>query len=368
MNALLQRSTPTPSINVLPLDFSLTQRHIATEPIEAHSRRRDDVRMMVSIGDETPIHSHFTSLADHLEPGDLIVVNTSGTRPAAIDANIDGKPLVIHVSTQLPGGLWMVEPRRRLANGATEPLALAPEPHVAVLTNGTARTDGTVLHLLRPSPGSQRLWLAMVNDDVSLPAVLNERGRPIRYSYVPTDWPIEMYQTIFATQQASAEMPSAARPFTGEVVTSLVRRGVGVATITLHTGVSSLEGHEMPYPEQFEVSPWASAAINTTRANGGRIVAVGTTVVRAIESAADSHGVVHPMNGWTDTIITPERGVWGIDGLISGWHEPGASHLAMLEAVIGRDAITAAYNEAFANGYRWHEFGDSHLMLAETKR
>ena len=206
--------------------------------------------------------------------------------------------------------------------------------------------DGTTVALLRPASGSQRLWLATIDDDVDLLAVLVAVGRPIRYSYVDRDWPIGSYQTVFADQPGSAEMPSAARPFTADLTTRLIRRGIGIATITLHTGVSSLEGHELPYAERFAVPPATAAAVNATRLAGGHVIAVGTTVVRALESAADSNGTVHPAAGWTDAVITPATGVRAVDGLVSGWHEPAATHLAMLEAVAGRTALIRAYRAA----------------------
>ncbi len=346
-----------------PLGIELAERHHAGEPPEARGLRRDHVRLMVSPGDDDPVHTRFDRFADHLDPGDLVVVNTSGTRPAAVDAVLtDDRAIVLHVSTELPGGLWMVEPRQRVANGSTRPLRLDPGPAAAVAA------DGTAVSLLRPWPGSARLWLAAVDDDVDLPATLARHGRPIRYRYVERDWPLAHYQTVFAAEPGSAEAPSAALPFTSEVVTSLVRRGVGLASITLHTGVSSLEGDELPYPERFTVPVGTAAAVDATRRAGGHVVAVGTTVVRALESAVDPGGEVRAATGFTDLVVTPERGVRTVDGLLTGWHEPEASHLAMLEAVAGRGPLLAAYGAAWEEGYRWHEFGDSHLLLPYAGR
>ena len=345
-------------VRALDLPFELEARHLATAPREVTGQARDAGRLLVSPGDDDPLHARFADLASHLAAGDLVVVNTSGTRNAAIDARLaDGSPLVVHVSTELPGGLWMVEPRRRLANGATEPMALDPAPTTSTLSGGAT------LVLLRPAPGSDRLWIATVDDDTDLLALLATHGRPIRYPYVDRDWPLDAYQSVFAAERRSAEMASAARPFSDAVVTSLVRSGVALARIALHTGVSSLEGHERPYAEQFEVPPETAAAVNLTHRQGGRVVAVGTTVVRALETAADDRGVVHPARGWTDTIVSPARPVRSVDGLVTGWHEPGASHLAMLEAVAGRKALIRAYTAAWDAGYLWHEFGDSHLLL-----
>jgi S-adenosylmethionine:tRNA ribosyltransferase-isomerase len=342
---------------------ALDSAHAAHEPPEARGTRRDDVRMLVSRGSERPIHSTFRSLPDFLNPGDLVVVNTSATIPAAIDALLpDSASFVVHLSTELPGGLWMVEPRHAIAGGATEPFALEPRATTVRLAGGVS------LELLRPAAGSTRLWLAATDDRAALLHSFHTHGRPIRYRYVDRDWPIEAYQTVFAHEPGSAEMPSAARPFSDGLVTALIRKGIALAPITLHTGVSSLEGHEAPYPERYTVPAATAVIVNAAHATGSHVIAVGTTVVRALESAADRSGTVHPADGWTDTVITPQRGVRAVDGLVTGWHEPEASHLQMLEAVAGRPALVDAYAEAFDAGYLWHEFGDSHLLLPYAGR
>ena len=194
-------------------------------------------------------------------------------------------------------------------------------------------------------------------------AYLARYGQPIRYSYVPQPWPIASYQTVFAEVPGSAEMPSAARPFSAEVITRLVTRGVGIAPFVLHCGVSSPESHEPPAAEWYRVPPTTAAQVNAARQAGHRVIAVGTTAVRALETVTDPAGIAHPGEGWTELVVTPDRDVRSVDGLITGWHEPGASHLAMLEAVAGADLVAASYTAALAEGYLWHEFGDSHLVL-----
>ena len=177
------------------------------------------------------------------------------------------------------------------------------------------------------------------------------------------DWPIDAYQTVYVTEFGSAEMPSAGRPLTPRLITDLVARGVGVSPIVLHAGVSSLEDHEVPPPEEYRVPAETAWRVNATRAAGCRIVAVGTTVVRALETVADERGTAHPGQGWTDVVVTPERGVRVVDGLLTGWHEPHASHLLILEAIAGRRLLEDAYRAALDRGYLWHEFGDLHLIL-----
>jgi S-adenosylmethionine:tRNA ribosyltransferase-isomerase len=189
-----------------------------------------------------------------------------------------------------------------------------------------------------------------------------DHGRPIRYGYVPRSWPLEAYQTVFATEPGSAEMPSAARPFTHELVTALVSRGVLLTPITLHTGVSSQEDGEPPQPERYRVPATTAALVNHVRDSGGRVVAVGTTVTRALESAVID-GVVQPSAGWTDLVLGPQRPAQVVTGLVTGWHEPGTSHLQLLRAVAGASLVEAAYDEASRRGFLWHEFGDSCLLL-----
>jgi S-adenosylmethionine:tRNA ribosyltransferase-isomerase len=341
------------------LEFELPPELEAREPPEARGERRDAVRLLVSEGCADPVHARFTDLPGFLRPGDLVVLNTSGTRPAAVDATTPGGDrLVVHVSTELPAGLWLVEVRRPSANGSSIPFADDPGTPLALPGGGAVR-------LLDRFGASRRLWIASLVLPADVDSYLARHGRPIRYGYVARDWPIAAYQTVYATEPGSAEMPSAGRPITPEVITALVARGVGVTPVVLHTGVSSLEGHEAPYPERYRVPDETAERVNAVHAGGHRVIAVGTTVVRALESATDEHGAVHPADGWTELVVTPERGVRAVDGLITGWHEPQASHLLMLEAVAGLCPLERAYAAALAAGYRWHEFGDSHLLLPE---
>jgi len=158
-------------------------------------------------------------------------------------------------------------------------------------------------------------------------------------------------------------MPSAGRPFTAEVVTRLVAKGVGVSPVVLHTGVASLEADELPYPEPLRVPAVTAQRVNAAHDAAKRVIAVGTTVVRALETAAGPDGRARPVEGWTDVVVTPERGVRLVDGLLTGWHEPESSHLLLLEAVAGRPLLEASYDAALDEGYRFHEFGDVQLIL-----
>ncbi|HEY3722944.1 MAG TPA: S-adenosylmethionine:tRNA ribosyltransferase-isomerase [Acidimicrobiia bacterium] len=344
-----------PSALLAPLDTA----HEASEPPEARGLARDGVRLLVSPGDGEVVHTTFAALPDALRRGDVVVVNTSATIPAAIWATLpDGDTVRVHLSTEMPGGFWLVEVRR--------PAGITTVPRPDDLTGVDVELKGgghlTVLDRL---PGSQRLWLSSVHVGGSVVDYLRAHGEPIRYRHAPGPWPIDAYQQIFGVEPGSAEMPSAARPFTPELVLALVRRGVTIETILLHAGVSSLEAHEMPYPERYRVPGATASHLNAVHQAGARVIAVGTTVVRALETVTDEQGTVHPGAGWTDVVVTPERGVRAIDGLVTGWHEPEASHLLMLEAIAGRPPLERAYAAARREGYLWHEFGDSHLLLPD---
>jgi S-adenosylmethionine:tRNA ribosyltransferase-isomerase len=334
--------------------FELPAELEAREPSEARGVARDHVRMLVGRRDTGAVtHHRFDALPTILDPGDVLVVNTSGTMPAALDV-IDSH-LVVHVSTELPSGEWVVELRRR-GGTATVPDS-SGAPGQALTVAGGAR-----VRLVRAYTRG-RLWVAAL-DVPSVPAYLAAHGRPIRYSYVEREWPISAYRSVFATAPGSAEMPSASRPFTESLVTRLASRGIVFAPITLHTGVASPEAHEKPYPERFSVSASTARLVNEARAAGGRIVGVGTTAVRAIESATDARGRVRAAGGWTSLVVTASSGVRVTDGLITGFHEPRASHLDMLTAIAGDVLLAACYAEALQAGYLWHEFGDINLLLS----
>ena len=340
------------------LTFALPPELEAAEPPEARGLTRDAVRMMVAHRDDASlVHSTFGALPAFLDPGDLVVVNTSGTIPAAVNATTAaGENLVLHLSTRLDDGRWVVEPRRP-ARAATERWGDTRPPRHLLLGEAARCT------LDEPYLGSARLWIATLTLPQPVLTWLTVHGRPIRYGYVERPWPLSAYQNVYVTEPGSAEMPSAGRPFTPEVITRLVAKGVGVTPIVLHTGVASLEADELPYPERVRVPRPTAARVNATHEAGGRVIAVGTTVVRALESAVDDTGLVFPVDGWTDLVVTPERGVDAVDGLITGWHEPEASHLLLLEAVAGRELLEISYAASLADGYRWHEFGDIHLIL-----
>ncbi|MCC6191159.1 MAG: S-adenosylmethionine:tRNA ribosyltransferase-isomerase [Anaerolineales bacterium] len=346
------------------LDFALPPDLEAAAPPEARGLPRDGVRLLVSRGAGTApqlTHTCFGALPAFLEPGDVLAINTSGTLNAAPPARrADGAALELHLSTRLPAGLWSVEVRRPQA-GSTVPFYTPSAGETLQLPAGASVT----LHAPQASPhgGRVRLWLATLNLPGPLAPYLAAHGFPIRYNYVPRAWPGEYYQTVYATEPGSAEMPSAGRAFTPELITRLVARGVQVAPLLLHTGVASLQDHEPPYEEYYRVPAATAQLVNAARAAGQRVVAVGTTTVRALETTAEARGLAHPGEGWTDLIISPDRLLRVVNGLLTGFHEPNATHLAMLAAVAGLDRLRAAYAAALRERYLWHEFGDLHLIL-----
>ncbi|MFF4380034.1 S-adenosylmethionine:tRNA ribosyltransferase-isomerase [Kitasatospora sp. NPDC001547] len=348
----------------LGLDVTVPPELSARAPAEARGTARDGVRMLVGRRATGAVeHRRFTDLPEVLRPGDLLVVNNSATVPAALPGRLpDGTPVALHLSSAQPDGsgahlveLRRVVPGRAAAHYPPEESPARPGLRVSLPAAGAA---------VLTRPLTARLWYAELALPEPLLPYLERHGRAIRYGYVDRDWPIEAYRTVFATVPGSSEMPSAARPFSPEVVARLAGRGVLLAPVTLHTGVASPEVHEAPYAERFHVPAATARLVGHVRAGGGRVIAVGTTVVRALESAA-ADGTVQEADGWTELVVTPERGVRAVDGLLTGWHEPRASHLLMLAAVAGRPLLAACYREAVRHRYLWHEFGDVNLLLPD---
>ncbi|WP_152365327.1 S-adenosylmethionine:tRNA ribosyltransferase-isomerase [Microlunatus speluncae] len=343
--------------------FQVTDDGTAPEPPELRGLTRDGVRLLVarSAGID---HLRFRELGDVLVPGDLLVINNSGTLPGQLDAERAGHgPVVVHIANRLADGRRVIELRSH--PDAAAPVLDGEAGEVITLTSG-----GTVTLIEPyPEPGSSptgvgnRLWRGAVHTPVATQAHLDHHARPISYGYLKRTYPMASYQTVFALRPGSAEMPSAGRPFTTELVTRLISAGVQFAPITLHTTVSSTEAGEAPMPEWFSVPDATARMINTARSRRRRVIAVGTTATRAVESAVDPDGTVRPRMGWTDLIISPSHPVRAVSGLITGWHNPDASHLLLVEAVAGPDLTQRAYDAAVGRGYLWHEFGDSSLLL-----
>jgi S-adenosylmethionine:tRNA ribosyltransferase-isomerase len=343
----------------------MTTLTFAAAPAEHRGVARDAVRLLVARTPGDIRHRVFRDLPDELAPGDLVVVNTSATVAGEADAISTSRgEVVVHVATRLDDGGWVVE-LRTAPDAARGILDAVPGESITL--------DGATLTLTAPYPRERssptgvgnRLWRATAAGDLS--GTMARGGRPIAYGYLDRRYPLADYQTVFGIDPGSAEMPSAARPFTTGLVTALISKGVGVSPITLHTGLSSQEAGETPQAERFRVPSVTAEAVNAAKARGGRVVAVGTTVTRALESAVDARGRVHEARGWTERVISPDDPARVVDGLVTGWHDPEASHLMLVESVAGTELTRAAYDAATAGGYLWHEFGDSALLLPEVR-
>lgn len=363
--SLWTTASPQPALPD-PLNFILPPELEATEPPEARGLGRDDVRLLVSYrSDNHLVHASFRDLPRFFKPGDVLVVNTSGTLNAALSVTQadNGTPFELHLSTRLPAGLWMVEVREP-AGDTTKPFHTALAGTVYNLPAG----GQAILHTpyapeQRFTPDRVHFWLATLSLPTDFQAYLQQYGFPIRYAYVKRAWPTSYYQTVYATEMGSAEMPSAGRAFTAELITQLVAQGVQIAPLILHTGVASIEDHEPPYDEFYRVPAATADLVNAAHAAGRRVIAVGTTVIRALETVTDSSGLTRAGEGWTDIFITPQRGIKSVDGMLTGFHDAHATHLAMLEALASRPHLEAVYTAALAGHYLWHEFGDLNLIL-----
>ena len=350
------------------LDFQLPAELEAGEPPEARGLGRDQVRLMVSYyRSQSVLHSQFRRLPEFLQPGDLLVINTSGTLNAALNVRrASGQPLELHLSTHLSTGQWVVELRQPTLDGTLPFYTSVSGERLELPSEGAA-----ILHTpyrddqRQPGAADQqvRLWIASLHLPCTVHEYLACYGFPIRYKYVRDGWPISYYQTVYATEPGSAEMPSAGRAFTPELVTRLVAQGVQIAPLILHTGIASLEDHEPPCEEYYRIPKQTAQAVNAAHTDGRRVIAVGTTVVRALETVYDADGGIHSGEGYTRLIITPQRGLRVVNGLLTGLHEPRSTHLSMLQALVGTQHLYHTYAQALGRGYLWHEFGDLHLIL-----
>ncbi len=348
-----------------PMEFSLPEILECAIPTEERGINRDEVRLLVSNKNTDQIHhTNFKNIVDHLQDGDVLIINTSGTLKAAIPVTLPNREAGrIHLSTRKKDGNWLAEIRQVIGN-KTKRYNETKEGDCFELP------DGGILKIEQPFYRNQletkhlQLWNVRFTLNDSIELFLEKHGIPIRYSDVQQVYPSAYYQTVFANVPGSAEMPSAGRAFTHELVTQLMAKGIQFAPILLHTGVASLEVGEQPFPEYFKVTPTTADIVNRAKLEGRRIIAVGTTAIRAIESSTEESGLVVPQEGFTNLFITPTRGLNIVNGLLTGFHEPKASHLLMLEALADRSHLAISYQEAVQEGYQWHEFGDLHLLIS----
>jgi len=356
--------------------FHLPPALEAAAPPEARGLRRDGVRLLVIDRSTGAVqHRRFAELPLLLGPGDLLVVNDSRTLPASLSGwTAAGAPLELRLAGR-DGDRWaaLVLGVPALGDPALVPTDARPAAPALVPGERLAFAGGLKARVLRRHEEVPAMvWLAFDRDGPRLLEALHRAGHPVRYAYVPERWGLHHYQTVFAAAPGSAEMPSAGRPFTVQTLRELRARGVGLATISLHAGLSTYGDPEVDRrfvpAEPYRVPEATAAAVARCRAVGGRVIAVGTTVVRALETAAEETGRVRAGAGVTRLRIDAVHRLRAVDGLLTGLHEPQASHLDLALSFVGYEVLRAAYDEALRAGYLWHEFGDVCLLSPGTAR
>lgn len=346
----------TPSV----IQFDLPQYLACPTPTEERNLERDEVRLLVSTNSGEIEHTTFNHFPSFLQEGDVLVVNTSATIPAALPVSLPGgRQGRLHISSKLNNGKWLIE-IREISGTKTKRWHEGEEGMVFQLPSGTS---ATLKQRFYKNDQWLHLWVVEFNLHQPMQTYLAANARPIQYEKLDRQYPLSYYQAFFSFHPGSSEMPSAGRGFTPGIIERLLKKGVALAPVILHTGVSSLEENETPYPEYMEIDPVSTSIINTAKRQGRRIIAVGTTAIRAIETAVNNEGSLLPYRGSTELFIDESYTMKIIDGLLTGFHEPKASHLNMLQSVGGFDHIDKAYQEAIKAGYYWHQFGDLHLIL-----
>jgi S-adenosylmethionine:tRNA ribosyltransferase-isomerase len=342
------------------IQFDLPPHLSCPQPTEERELLRDEVRLLVTTGSGQINHDLFRNIPDYINPGDVLVVNTSATVASALPVTLpDGNKGVVHISNQINSHQWLIEIRTIRENKTVR--WKAGEPGMAF-----SLPEGANVRLVERFYNNKQLldlWVATLHLSQSVETYLAAHAFPIQYETIDRRYPLAYYQNFFSFHPGSAEMPSAGRGFTPQVVNKLLKKGVVFAPVLLHTGVSSLEENEAPYPEYMEITPLSASIINTAKSQGNRIIAVGTTAIRAIESAAGTDGLLRPYQGHTSLFIDESYHLKMTDALLTGFHEPRASHLHMLQALAGIEHMELAYQAAIAADYYWHQFGDLHLIL-----
>ena len=372
-----------------PFAFVLPPELSAKEPPERRGLPRDQIRMLVIDRASGKIeHSRFDRIKNYLREGDLLVFNSSRTLPASLrgcaggcgggnSRNLTrsggsqnfaldhahaahGPCMEVRLAERLPDGSWLA----LLLCEQGDPFGCGLRPAMQI-----EFAEGLTAKVMQRDSRIPRLWkLRFSVSGTELVDLIYRLGKPIRYEYVSAPWDLDYYQTVYATEPGSAEMPSAGRAFTWKLLLDLKRRAIDTAYIVLHTGLSSYMDDELDrqHPaseEEYFISATTAAKINQARENNGRVIAVGTTVVRALETVVDVNDRVREQHGYTRLKIDHQHRLKVVHGLLTGLHEPEASHLDLLSAFLPAEKIRAAYEEAVAHRYLWHEFGDLNLIM-----
>ena len=336
-------------------DFYLPSELNASQPPERRGIRRDHVKMMVLDKKTGHVrHDQFFQLTDYLNAGDLVVMNNSRTVPAILQAVLFRDTKIIQEEVE-------IRLARRRNEEIWDVLVVAEGVKLGDILHFSSDLTAVVIDL---NAGTPLITILFSKKGTDLFNSIYSLGEPIRYEYINNKWGLDYYQTVFASHPGSVEMPSAGRAFSWELLFNLQRKGIELDFIQLHTGLSYLLDDELETSptdnyEEYHLFEKTIEKIRTTKANGGRVIAVGTTVVRALESA----GVTGALNGVTNLYINQSFPLKMVDGIITGFHEPKASHLDMLTSFVPQDLLWSAYKEAINQQYLWHEFGDMNLIL-----
>ncbi|MCF6408932.1 S-adenosylmethionine:tRNA ribosyltransferase-isomerase [Pseudalkalibacillus salsuginis] len=343
-----------------PMKFYLPEGLNASNPPEARGKRRDHVRMLVLDRENGKTkHDQFKNLENYLNKGDLLVLNISRTLPASFKVNIRRGCKIIQENVE-------IRLAQRKSNSVWKVLVVDAKVQQSDVLLFSPSLTGFVRAVNRNEPLVKVCFSARGNE---LYDQLYRLGEPIRYEYINGEWSLEHYQTAYGTVPGSVEMASAGRAFSWEILLRLKKKGVQIARITLHTGLSYFLNDQWEIGpvdslEEYEVPGETIRKIKATKEGGGKVVAVGTTVVRALESAVDSQGMPVAKKGWTNLHIHEDFSLKVVDALITGFHEPEASHLDMLSAFVPPMLLKAAYHNAIKEKYLWHEFGDMNLIIS----
>jgi S-adenosylmethionine:tRNA ribosyltransferase-isomerase len=340
--------------------FELPEYLACPKPTEERNLLRDEVRLLVTTSSGQIDHTRFNRLDQYLNPGDVLVVNTSATVPSALPVTLpNGQKGMVHVSSNINAHKWLIEIREVSGNKTIR----WKEGEEGMILQLPSSASITLKQRYYKDQQLLDLWYAEFRSNEQPVKYMAVNAHPIKYEKLDAHYPMSYYQTFFSFYPGSSEMPSAGRGFTKTLVDRLLKKGVVFAPILLHTGISSLEENESPYPEYMEIDPVSASIINMAKNQGERIIAVGTTAIRAIETAVNGDGNLVPYQGKTELFINENYTMKIADGLITGFHEPKASHLHILKAVAGFDHIENAYQTAIKADYYWHQFGDLHLIL-----
>ncbi|MGG1679129.1 S-adenosylmethionine:tRNA ribosyltransferase-isomerase [Neobacillus sp. NRS-1170] len=337
------------------LKFELPSVLNAAMPPERRGVRRDQVKMMVQdrMSGQTS-HDHFFNLEVYLKKGDVLVLNSSRTVPAILTSELLRERNLVYREIE-------IRLARRINESTWEALAVSERIENGDLLVFSPNLTGDVLSAPKNCPF---ITIRFNQKGSALYDEIYAIGEPIRYEYINSPWELDYYQTVFATHPGSVEMPSAGRAFSWELLFKLQKKGIKLVFIQLHTGLSYFLDDKWDHSpsenrEEYNIPAEAWEDILQAKLNSKRVIAVGTTVVRAIETAAENGN----LSGWTNLYITKKYDLKIADGIITGMHEPEASHLDMLSAFVNQQNLFKAYQEAIALGYLWHEFGDMNLIL-----